>query len=119
MGGGRCFHSLAVDSLLLDPFLLPGPASCTVQASCTSSNECLFVLPHPCMSPFSLQLTFLLDDVGIPKSYRFMPGFGVHTFRLLNKAGKETFVKFHWIPKQGEGEVRSRVRGGSLNPEAE
>ena len=30
-----------------------------------------------------------------------MPGFGVHTFRLLNKAGKETFVKFHWIPKQG------------------
>lgn len=46
-------------------------------------------------------LTFLLDDVGIPKSYRFMPGFGVHTMRLLNKAGKETLVKFHWLPKQG------------------
>lgn len=30
-----------------------------------------------------------------------MPGFGVHTFRLLNKSGKETLVKFHWIPKQG------------------
>ena len=41
--------------------------------------------------------------MGIPKSYRFMPGFGVHTFRLLNKAGKETLVKFHWVPKQGEG----------------
>jgi catalase len=49
-----------------------------------------------------LQLTFLLDDVGIPKCYRTMPGFGVHTFRLINAAGKETYVKFHWIPKAGE-----------------
>ena len=57
------------------------------------------------------QLTFLLDDVGIPKSYRFMPGFGVHTFRMLNKAGKETFVKFHWIPKQGKEVVRMRRMG--------
>ncbi len=48
------------------------------------------------------QLTFLLDDVGIPKCYRTMPGFGVHTFRLLTKDGRETLVKFHWIPKQGE-----------------
>eukprot|EP00184_Porphyridium_aerugineum_P008140 CAMPEP_0184692414 /NCGR_PEP_ID=MMETSP0313-20130426/904_1 /TAXON_ID=2792 /ORGANISM="Porphyridium aerugineum, Strain SAG 1380-2" /LENGTH=463 /DNA_ID=CAMNT_0027150241 /DNA_START=192 /DNA_END=1583 /DNA_ORIENTATION=- len=47
-------------------------------------------------------LTFLLDDVGIPKNYRTMKGFGVHTFKLLNKAGRETYVKFHWIPKQGE-----------------
>jgi len=46
-------------------------------------------------------LTFLLDDVGIPKNYRSMPGFGVHTFKLLNKSGKETLVKFHWIPKEG------------------
>lgn len=46
-------------------------------------------------------LTFLLDDVGIPRNYRHMPGFGVHTFRLLSKAGRETLVKFHWVPKQG------------------
>lgn len=45
--------------------------------------------------------TFLLDDVGIPLNYRHMPGFGVHTFKLLNKAGKEVYVKFHWIPKCG------------------
>ena len=56
------------------------------------------------------QLTFLFDDVGIPKSYRFMPGFGVHTFRLLNKAGKETLVKFHWVPKQGEGMASARAQ---------
>nr|AKA94107.1 catalase [Ulva prolifera] len=46
--------------------------------------------------------TFLLDDVGIPLNYRHMPGFGVHTFKLLNQAGKEVYVKFHWIPKCGE-----------------
>lgn len=45
--------------------------------------------------------TFLLDDVGIPKDFRHMPGFGVHTFKLVNEAGNETFVKFHWIPKCG------------------
>lgn len=45
--------------------------------------------------------TFLLDDVGIPKDYRHIPGFGVHTFKLVDKQGKETFVKFHWVPEQG------------------
>lgn len=44
---------------------------------------------------------FLLDDVGIPLSYRHMPGFGVHAFKLLNKAGVEHYVKFHWLPKLG------------------
>jgi len=45
--------------------------------------------------------TFLLDDVGIPLNYRHMEGFGVHTFVLVNKAGRETYVKFHWIPECG------------------
>jgi catalase len=41
---------------------------------------------HPCaLHLCDPQLTFLLDDVGIPKCYRTMPGFGVHTFRLLTK----------------------------------
>jgi hypothetical protein len=48
------------------------------------------------------QFTFLLDDVGVPLNYRHMEGFGVHTFMLLNKAGKETLVKFHWKPSCGE-----------------
>ena len=72
---------------------------------CLHSTTTHFTSPHIAPRP---QLTFLLDDVGIPKSYRFMPGFGVHTFRLLNKAGKETLVKFHWVPKQGEGGGRER-----------
>lgn len=45
--------------------------------------------------------TFLLDDIGVPLNYRHMEGFGVHTFKLINAAGKESLVKFHWKPKCG------------------
>ena len=48
-----------------------------------------------------LQFTFLQDDVGIPLNYRHMEGFGVHTFTLINKEGKITYVKFHWKPTCG------------------
>ncbi|MDQ2750737.1 MAG: catalase [Actinomycetota bacterium] len=42
-----------------------------------------------------------MSDRGIPRSYRTMEGFGVHTFRLVNEAGKTTLVKFHWKPLAG------------------
>ncbi|MEM5516316.1 catalase [Henriciella sp. AS95] len=44
---------------------------------------------------------WIMSDRTIPRSFRFMEGFGVHTFRLIDKDGKSTFVKFHWKPKQG------------------
>lgn len=46
-------------------------------------------------------LVWIMSDRTIPRSLRFMEGFGVHTFRLVNKEGKAHFVKFHWKPKQG------------------
>ena len=42
-----------------------------------------------------------MSDRTIPRSFRTMEGFGVHSFRLVDAAGKSTFVKFHWKPKQG------------------
>ncbi|GGZ99800.1 catalase [Streptomyces subrutilus] len=42
-----------------------------------------------------------MSDRGIPRSYRTMEGFGVHTFRLVNAEGDGTLVKFHWKPKLG------------------
>ncbi|MET3935553.1 catalase [Arthrobacter sp. OAP107] len=42
-----------------------------------------------------------MSDRGIPRSYRTMEGFGVHTFRLVDTEGATTLVKFHWKPKQG------------------
>jgi catalase len=44
---------------------------------------------------------WIMSDRTIPRSFRFMEGFGVHTFRLIDGAGKTTFVKFHWKPKLG------------------
>ncbi|HEY0398487.1 MAG TPA: catalase, partial [Acidimicrobiia bacterium] len=46
-------------------------------------------------------LMWAMSDRAIPRSFRFMEGFGVHTFRLVNEEGRSTFVKFHWKPKQG------------------
>ncbi|GAB3900066.1 hypothetical protein GCM10027612_61080 [Microbispora bryophytorum subsp. camponoti] len=42
-----------------------------------------------------------MSDRGIPRSFRMMEGFGVHTFRLVNEAGETVLVKFHWKPKLG------------------
>lgn len=46
-------------------------------------------------------IMWLMSDRAIPRSYRMMQGFGVHTFRFVNAAGRGTFVKFHWKPKLG------------------
>lgn len=46
-------------------------------------------------------MMWLMSDRAIPRSYRMMQGFGVHTFRLVNSEGKGTFVKFHWKPVLG------------------
>ncbi len=46
-------------------------------------------------------MMLVMSDRAIPRSFRMMEGFGVHTYRLLNEDGKATFVKFHWRPKLG------------------
>jgi catalase len=46
-------------------------------------------------------LMWVMSDRAIPRSYRMMQGFGVHTFRLVNAAGESVFVKFHWRPLLG------------------
>jgi catalase len=46
-------------------------------------------------------LMWAMSDRALPRSYRMMQGFGVHTFRLVNEQGKTTFVKFHWRPLLG------------------
>ncbi|MER7702658.1 catalase [Kitasatospora sp. NPDC097605] len=42
-----------------------------------------------------------MSDRGIPRSFRTMEGFGVHTFRLVNAEGATTLVKWHWKPRLG------------------
>ncbi|RJG12196.1 catalase [Pseudomonas cavernicola] len=54
------------------------------------------------LSPESLhQVTILFSDRGIPDGYRFMHGFGSHTFSLVNAKGERHWVKWHFKTKQG------------------
>ncbi|WP_100446190.1 catalase [Glycomyces xiaoerkulensis] len=46
-------------------------------------------------------MMWLMSDRALPRSYRMMQGFGVHTFRLVDASGRGTFVKFHWKPLLG------------------
>ena len=46
-------------------------------------------------------IMWVMSDRALPRSYRMMEGFGVHTFRLINDKGQARFVKFHWKPLLG------------------
>jgi catalase len=54
------------------------------------------------LMPESIHMAlWIMSDRTIPRSFRFMEGFGVHTFRLVNAEGRSSFVKFHWKPALG------------------
>jgi catalase len=54
------------------------------------------------LTPESMHMVmWIMSDRAIPRSFRFMDGFGVHTFRLLDAEDRSTFVKFHWKPTLG------------------
>jgi catalase len=46
-------------------------------------------------------IMWAMSDRALPRSYRMMEGFGVHTFRFINSKGESCFVKFHWKPLLG------------------
>src|SRR5438874_10040350 len=68
------------------------------QAQTAHDNFWDFISLNPESTHMAL---WIMSDRTIPRSFRFMEGFGVHTFRLVDAKGKSTFVKFHWKPKQG------------------
>ncbi|KZD21336.1 catalase [Tardiphaga robiniae] len=54
------------------------------------------------LTPESMHMImWVMSDRALPRSFRFMEGFGVHTFRLVNAKDESTFIKFHWKPKLG------------------
>ncbi|MEQ9380112.1 MAG: catalase [Pirellulales bacterium] len=54
------------------------------------------------LTPESMNmLMWVMSDRAIPRSFRMMEGFGIHTFRMINSKGEAKFVKFHWRPKLG------------------
>lgn len=47
------------------------------------------------------QVTIIMSDRGIPRSFRHMHGFGSHTYSFINTANERTWVKFHFRTQQG------------------
>ncbi|KAI1393400.1 CATB protein [Hypoxylon trugodes] len=50
-------------------------------------------------------LFWAMAGFGIPRSFRHMDGFGVHTFRLVTDDGVSKLVKWHWKTKQGKASL--------------
>ena len=76
----------------------PEPHHEMPQASAAHDNFWDFIS----LVPESMHMImWVLSDRALPRSYRMMEGFGVHTFRFVNQQGKAHFVKFHWKPKLG------------------
>lgn len=77
----------------------PEPHNAMPQASSAHDNFWDFIS----LMPESMHMImWLLSDRAIPRSFRMMEGFGVHTFRFINEDGKARFVKFHWKPLLGK-----------------
>ncbi len=76
----------------------PEPDRAFPQAASAHDNFWDFIS----LTPESMHMImWVMSDRAIPRSFRFMEGFGVHTFRFLNAEDESTFVKFHWKPKLG------------------
>jgi catalase len=74
----------------------PAPDRMWPQAQTAHDNFWDFIS----LTPESMHMImWTMSDRAIPRSFRFMEGFGVHTFRFLDAAGQSTFVKFHWKPR--------------------
>lgn len=76
----------------------PEPHNQMPQASAAHDNFWDFIS----LMPESMHMIlWVLSDRALPRSYRMMEGFGVHTFRWVNEQGQARFVKLHWKPKLG------------------
>src|SRR6202790_110252 len=58
------------------------------------------------------QVTIVMSDRGIPKSFRHMHGFGSHTFSMINAGNERTWVKFHFRTQQGIQNLTDEAAAG-------
>ncbi|MXV61267.1 catalase [Natronorubrum sp. JWXQ-INN-674] len=76
----------------------PEPDDGMPQASAAHDTFWDFASLKPEIAPM---IMWVLSGRALPRYYRMMEGFGVHTFRFVNDEGKSRFVKLHWKPKYG------------------
>src|SRR5688572_1203791 len=78
--------------------LKPEPHHAMLQAASAHDTFWDFVSLMP---ESTHMIQWVMSDRAIPRSYRMMQGFGVHTFRFVNAEGESVFCKFHWNPAAG------------------
>ena len=85
-----------------DPLQFPGPQPCGQARSAHRLRSADNNWDFWTLLPEALhQVTIVMCDRGIPKSYRHMHGFGSHTFSMINAANERVWVKFHFRTQQG------------------
>jgi len=65
------------------------------------------------------QVTIVMSDRGIPKSFRHMHGFGSHTFSMINTANERVWVKFHFRTQQGIQNLTDSEAGAVVGQDRE
>lgn len=87
---------------LRDPIKFPDFIHTQKRNPQTNLKDATAVWDFWSLSPEALhQITILFSDRGTPDGYRFMHGFGSHTYSLWNDQGERVWVKFHFKSKQG------------------
>jgi catalase len=85
-----------------DPLQFPSLLHSQKRNPVTNLKDANMFWDFATLRPESLHMmTFIFSDLGIPKGYSFMNGFGIHTFRFVNAAQNGVFVRFHLLTQQG------------------
>lgn len=85
-----------------DPILFPSFIHSQKRNPVTNLKDANMYWDFLSLRPESIhQVMFLFSDRGIPDGFRFMHGYGSHTFKLINEKGEQTYCKFHFRTVQG------------------
>ncbi|GBP10391.1 Catalase [Eumeta japonica] len=103
-----------------DPLLFTTFVHSQKRNPATNINDPNMLWDFLTLRPESLHMFLLVfSDRGIPDGYRHMPGFGIHTYEVVNEHGDHHFIRFHFIPDQGIKNLRSEEarRIAGLDPD--
>ncbi|KAJ8733002.1 hypothetical protein PYW07_015601 [Mythimna separata] len=92
-----------------DPILFPSLVHAQKKNPATNVFDANMFWDFFTLHPETLFITLMVfGDPGVPDGYRYMPGFSVHTYHVVNKCGESYFVRFHFEPDEGRKNLFSK-----------
>ncbi|MGH7212424.1 MAG: catalase, partial [Acetobacteraceae bacterium] len=105
---------------LRDPYKFPDFIHTQKRDPRTNMRDIAAMWDFWSLSPESLhQVTILMSDRGVPKSFRHMNGYSSHTYALINAAGERHWVKFHFKTMQGIAYLTDEEAGRLIGEDRE